>query len=433
MWGPLRGARPAPPRSGSPSAGSSGYRGGGGDASANQRPASRRPSRDRFESGSVTRRRIGPSIRDHRERFIGKYASSPRTRRVHTRTTRSNFHRISIEPSTHTRTTIGTSRMRIESPRELSPTPPPESPLRPFPPPTPTSPSPRQTLLPPHERVPPARAAHPSPTSASSMSSRDTRDTFSSARSPAPSATSPRTLAPVVPPRASPRRTSRVRTASDPPRRRRRIDASPPPRVDVLKSPQTHLHLFAPSRGRGERAGSPRDVSRADVPHRRESKDGGAVSAVERERGEVSRDARHLSRRRASVGARVRPRGTRVPGSSESSRSRGSNRSPPRAHAAARVAAWRKGARRGAYERHFRTARGPGHAPSPPRNASRARTKPPPTRNRPSQTPPSGGDTPEGRRVRGSTVVSGAGGGGEDRGAGGGGGEDRGAGGAGGR
>ena len=134
------GARPAPPRSGSPSAGSSGYRGGGGDASANQRPASRRPSRDRFESGSVTRRRIGPSIRDHRERFIGKYASSPRTRRVHTRTTRSNFHRISIEPSTHTRTTIGTSRMRANRipPRELSPTPPTRIP----PPTVPTTPHP---------------------------------------------------------------------------------------------------------------------------------------------------------------------------------------------------------------------------------------------------------------------------------------------------
>ena len=147
------GARPAPPRSGSPSAGSSGYRRGGGDASANQRPASRRPSRDRFESGSVTRRRIDPSIRDHRERFIGKYASSPRTRRVHTRTTRSNFHRISIEPSTHTRTTIGTSRMRanrIPSRTVANP--------HPNPPPTvPTTPT--HIPLPPTNLTPPARAS----------------------------------------------------------------------------------------------------------------------------------------------------------------------------------------------------------------------------------------------------------------------------------
>ena len=165
------GARPAPPRSGSPSAGSSGYRRGGGDASANQRPASRRPSRDRFESGSVTRRRIGPSIRDHRERFIGKYASSPRTRRVHTRTTRSNFHRISIEPSTHTRTTIGTSRMRADRI-------PPRQPPHRIPPPTVPTPHTHIPLPPkktytskthsPRTSVPP-HAAHASPTSASSM------------------------------------------------------------------------------------------------------------------------------------------------------------------------------------------------------------------------------------------------------------------------
>ena len=206
--------------------------------------------------------------------------------------------------------------MRIESP--LANSPPPTPPLRPFPTPhthIPLPPGKKKPTRP--KRTPPARASPrtrrtPPRRARRRGASRDTRDTFSSARSSAPSATSPRTLAPVVPPRASRRRTSRVRTASDPPRRRRRIDASPPPRVDVFGAPEGRV--FASSRvfalrGGGERAGSPRDVSRADVPHRRESKDGGAVSDVERERGEVSRDARNLSRRRASVRARVRPRG----------------------------------------------------------------------------------------------------------------------------
>ena len=43
-----------------------------------------------------------------------------------------------------------------------------------------------------------------------------------------------------------------------------------------------------------------------------------------------------------------------------------------RAHAAARVAAWRKRREARAYERHFRTARGPGHAPSAAKRVARA-------------------------------------------------------------
>ena len=156
------------------------------------------------------------------------------------------------------------------------------------------------------------------------------------------------------------------------------------------------------------------------------------MSDVERERGEVSRDARHLSRRRASVAlgfdhADAGPgvvRVVSVPGFEPVTSAR--------AHAAARVAAWRKRREARAYERHFRTARGPGHAPSAAKRVARANET-----SADAKSPESNAAIPEEIHSRvgacaGSTVVSGAGGGGEDRGAGGGGGEDRGAGGAGG-
>ena len=201
--------------------------------------------------------------------------------------------------------------MRIESPlANPPPNPPPTVPTPhthiPLPPETYTSKRTPRTSVPRTRRTPPRRARRRG-------ASRGHARHVSSARSSAPSARrrahSPRSFLRGrrrgVPRGSERRQTRRGGGGASTRHLRRGWTFSAPRRTRGRVCASSRVFAL---RGGGERAGRPRDVSRADVPHRRESKDGGAVSAVERERGEVSRDARNLSRRRASVRARVRPR-----------------------------------------------------------------------------------------------------------------------------
>ena len=326
MWGPLRGCASCASESGSPSAGSSGYR----------REAATLGQSAAGISASVARplrvwvcdsRRIGPSIASPRtvHRKIRIFTENPTGAHVPP----IEFpHRISIEPSTHTRTYVGTSRANR--------TPPARIPLRPFPTPTPI-PSPGKPTRP--KRTPP-RASPPRgarlPDERVVEVRRDTRAKLRRRvrrRRPQRRRTSPgRSSAGVA------AATSRVRTAST---RRggggaRRVTSAEGGR---FRRPGA-ADASAPSRAsspRRRRAASPRDVSRG-CPHRRESRWWRGVCRRE-ERGEASRDAQSQPPPRA-VRARARLR-ARGPGSSRLGP--GFEPSPPRAHTPPR--GWRRGAR----------------------------------------------------------------------------------------